>query len=537
MNGWNYINNQASADADKVIASLPEFTTEYVTYGEDEYLMIPRLTKNPINGVLMICYIITSTHTENRKYFFLRKSIDKGQTWTGVDGTGTHTKTDIPQYGRNFVAMYTNTGRLLIFYNSSGVLTSGRYQTQIIYSDDDGLTFSDEYQVTWPDVPGTLVGAAPYFWANNPVYNENGHLLAPFHIRVIESGRAYLGIAKSEDNGQTWDLDYKIAYDGSAAVNGEPQQMSIVDAGDGIFFMLCMWYYGTEKVSVMMVSKDYGETWADGTESLTYADLAAGNHLSGFLYLQGPGRVMGTGTFNLTHPDMTIIEYDNEKWLVIPFWIRDDGIDSQDLKVTLINVRDYLTNGVDAVKADNSGLPYLIHHYPNNGGGDNRNGGDGSSVVINNELILSHYNQTTGSSVTTELSTIFLSTSVIRMMISAYNKIGFNEGKTITFNATESVMDYSKSDTSILTLSADVALLTINNIPDQATGDVIILQDGTGGFGIAAVESPNLSVKYIDGNPPIAANINSGANAYSVLSFKRFGYNLYVTYGKFSASA
>lgn len=512
---------------------LAEFTEESLTYDTDEYLMIPRITKNPINGVLIMCYSISEDHTTNREYFFLRRSTDNGNTWTGVNGTGTQTKVDISQYGRNFVCMYTNTGRLLIIFNSSGAITSGRYQTQVIYSDDDGLTFSDEYQMTWPNVSGTLTDAPPYFWVNNAIYNEDGNLLCPYHIRVTETGRAWIGIAVSDDDGETWDLNYSFAYDGHAAANGEPMQMSWVDCGDGIFIMLSIWFAGTEKVPVMMVSKDYGLTWDDGTGSLTYSDLSSGNHLSGFLYLEGPGRAMGTGTYNLVHIDMNMIEYGGEKWLVIPFYTRDDGIDDQDLKLTMINVREYLLNGVNSVKADNVNLPYLIHDYPDNGGGTYRNGGDGASVVINDEILITNYNQVTSSAVTTDLATVFISKAIIRKMVEAYNDVGLNTNKTITFNGTESVMDFSKSKSAQITLTGNVTLLTIDNLPDQDGGEIIIIQNGTGGYGIAAVENGYLTTKYLDGNAPTAANINSGANAHTVLSFKRFGLFLYVTFGKF----
>jgi len=525
---------------ENIIPDTLAFWDDSQADGDNQYLMIPRVTRNPKDGTLITCYGIYSSHTTATQFFFLRKSTDKGKTWTGLDGTGTQTKVATTDYGRNWTAMFTNTGRLLVFYQYRTEPDVTATKSKILYTDDLGTTWSDPYEIVNPDIPNIVY--QPYFFDNKAIYNDSGNLVTPYWVRISEVGRCAVCLAESTDDGETWDPDYSVAFINDTGDMKEFGEQSMVDCGDGIFIMI-MRLSSVENpaghnVPVMMTSKDYGRTWADGTETLTQTNINNKEHLSGYAYLHGVGITMGTVTNSCSVlPQMNVIEIQNEKWLAINYWIRNDGTNIQDWRLTLINLRDYLLTGVDSIKTDGYHLPYLLHDYAHNGAGY-VNGGNGCAVVINNELLLVNYNQETEGSAggETELSYAFISGNILNNMVNAYYQTGININKTITFDATESVMDHGKSKSAQITLTADVTLLSINNIPDQESGEIVIIQDGTGGFGIAAVENSGLTTKYIDGNPPIAANINAGANAHSVVSYKRIGLFLYVTYGKFSES-
>jgi len=521
-----------------VIPDTLEFWDDSQVDGTNLYLMIPRITRNPNDGTLITCYGIYSSHTTSTQFFFLRKSVDNGKTWTGLDGTGTQTKITTTDYGRNWTAMFTKTGRLLVFYQYRTSPDVPATKSKILYTDDLGTTWSTPYEIVNPDIPDIIY--QPYFFDNKAIYNDEGNLVTPYWVRVIETGRCAVCLAESTDNGETWNPDYSVAFINDTGDMKEFGEQSMVDCGDGIFIMIArLSSYENpdgDNVPVIMTSKDYGRTWANGTETLTQTNINNKEHLSGYAYLEGVGKTMGTVVNSCSVlPQMNILEIQGEKWLAINYWLRYDGVSYQDWKLTLINLREFLLLGVDCIKTDYEYLPYMIHDYAYNGG-TYVNGGNGCAEVINNELILVTYNQVT--SYTTggesELSYAFVSSCILNKMVDAYRATGINTYKTITFNATESIMDHGKSKVAQITLTADVTLLSIDNIPDQDGGEIVIIQDGTGGFGITAIENSELTTKYIDGNPPIAANINAVANAHSVVNYKRVGLFLYVTYGKFS---
>jgi len=520
-------------------SDLDEFVIENLVNGADDYLMIPHIVRNPLDGVLLTCFRIGPNHTDKEQYFFLRKSLDNGKTWTGLDGTGDKTEISTTDYGQNWTPIFTNTGRLLIFYQYATSAVATRSDSRIIYSDDYGTTWSSPYSMPVPAISNQTMPT--YFFDNNTNYNDSGNLITPFWVRVsttASTGRAVVGIAESDDDGATWDLDYSVAYDNSTGQEGELSEQMMVDCGSGIFVMISRADFSLNddslSVPVLMTSKDYGLTWADGTETLTPADIYAGSYLSGYAYLEGIGVTMGVPDFNVTLPSLVLLDYDGDKWLFIPYWLRKNGTDFQDLKITCINLRDFMLYGVDAIKTDGVNLPYLIKDYAYNGAG-NVNGGNGSAIVLGGEILITNYNQNTATSAgDSDLNYAFISRKKIGEMVDAYNKSGFNTERITVFNATNSITDYSKTRNSEITLTGDVTTYTIENLPDESDGTIIIIQDGTGGYGIAAIASTGLTTLYIGGLAPVAANINSAASGKTVLSFKRNGTNLFVTYGSFS---
>lgn len=109
---------------------------------------------------------------------------------------------------------------------------------------------------------------------------------------------------------------------------------------------------------------------------------------------------------------------------------------------------------------------------------------------------------------------------------------GYASPQTLTYSTTPT-MDYSSGETGVITLTGDVTTLTLSNIPDNGKGGIVVIQDATGGYGINAVSHSGLSVAYIDGLDLSSANINSGANGHTVITYWRVGSYLYITHGKF----
>lgn len=109
---------------------------------------------------------------------------------------------------------------------------------------------------------------------------------------------------------------------------------------------------------------------------------------------------------------------------------------------------------------------------------------------------------------------------------------GLATPQTIAYSATP-IQDFNLGNNSAITLTGDVTTYTLSNVISGGGGEIAVIQDGTGGYGIAAFAHTGLTVYYINNTIPIAANINSGANAHTILSYKRIGSYLYITFGKF----
>lgn len=110
--------------------------------------------------------------------------------------------------------------------------------------------------------------------------------------------------------------------------------------------------------------------------------------------------------------------------------------------------------------------------------------------------------------------------------------VGKKEPQTLEYGANID-MDYEEGEDAIITLEGDVTELNLQNVPQQGIGDIEVVQDGTGGYGIQSIVHEGLTVKYVAGEAPIAANINSDPNGHSVISYKRIGNFIYVSYAGF----
>ena len=108
--------------------------------------------------------------------------------------------------------------------------------------------------------------------------------------------------------------------------------------------------------------------------------------------------------------------------------------------------------------------------------------------------------------------------------------------QTLTYNTTDTTMNYSSGADGVVTLTGNITTLTMSNVVDGGEGQIAVIQNATGGYGISAFAhtSPvSLTVKFIGGVAPTSAALNSVANGHSILSYKRLGSYLYITYGKF----
>lgn len=385
-------------------------------------VMMPSMCKSPVNGKLVQIFRLGDSHVLSQGRLYGRLSTDNGVTWTGMAGTGNTSLVHEDSNGydcRNYSVFYTPTGRLVVIFMRYATDGSTWYTTQYMYSDDDGATFNTPVEFDEP-VAGT--GRLPQPYGNRCVEDTSGNLLIPFAHAVTDASATRLFLAKSTDNGATWDTDYKKIFDGST--DGGSMYLAepvIEDFGDGVFIIVARNTdpnTAGDKVPVIMYSDDYGENWAGTSESLAYTDFDNSNHNAGHLYLEGASTDLGQdANGNDCLPDIIKMEFANSEWIVIPYWIRNNGVETTVLKVSLINLGDYIENGTSAIV---STVPQEVYNGTDHAQGT-KNGGNGTSISIGNDILHATAEQVSNNTAGTNyLVTTPIRSSLIHKMINLY---------------------------------------------------------------------------------------------------------------------
>jgi len=391
----------------------------------DEYTMFFRTVVNPKNNNIGQTWKLAYSHTIILKYFYFRISKDGGATFRSIDGTAAYSKVNVTDWINNPTPVYTKTGRLIMFFQYSATSSSSRSKACYIYSDDDGLTWSSMNYFTDPVLSGITITGNAYFYSNKILYNSAGELLIPYWLRIVETGRSSLRIAKSSNNGQSWS-DSVCVFQNATGTKMEMTESEWVDVGSGQFVMIIRTSQfanlSGDVVPAIFFSSDYGATWRTGGTPHTVESVAAKENKSGFLYLEGAGVSLGVAgaTFNEPLPSINLVTVNNEKYLVIFYWIRlaNEAVYQFTVqKWTAIKVSDFLSQGVDAVRNSS-----LILYDGTNHGGANANGGNGCADNYGDELVFSSYTQDTSysSGGITTMYHLILRKSQIETLINSY---------------------------------------------------------------------------------------------------------------------
>ena len=103
-------------------------------------------------------------------------------------------------------------------------------------------------------------------------------------------------------------------------------------------------------------------------------------------------------------------------------------------------------------------------------------------------------------------------------------------------NAALPVMNYETSFNGIITLTEDIANIMLENVPDGGGGNIVIIEDEIGGWGIDEIRHSGLTVMYLGAGLPTADNINSVAEGHTILRYDRLGNFLYVSFAPFETA-
>lgn len=399
--------------------SLSSTTTLSVS-GRD-YIQMAKLCRNPITGVMSCVSRLGAGHVGagDYGYLILQRSLDKGKTWHGINPVDTFTQIQVEASMdlRNPAAFYTKTGRLVVVWSRyTGSAWTG--VTRLIYSDDDGVTWSSPTTIANPTgLAGTPIFFMPH--ANKIVYDDNGDLLQPFYVGYTTGGA--IVIARSQDNGETWDSDYVIAYD-ETSVAFALQEPSIEDFGDGVMLMVCRVSAANtagDFIPALIKSTDYGRNWAGVAETLDKADIEAGVGGSGWLYLEGPATDMAISATDSALPDIEKMYINGIPYILFHYHIRDNTSLVNDVRFNLMNFQDYMTGGL----AELEDISITLADFPDTGGAS-QNGGNGSGIVFGNDYYITTTRQTSASSSGTQiLVRIPVKATTIHRLVNTYENL------------------------------------------------------------------------------------------------------------------
>lgn len=349
------------------------------------YAIMPTIAINPINGWIYSQFEVSSDHnTFSDRISVVRVSKDGGETWTGLDGTGTHTEMDLDGTGTtDQISMsghaFTPTGRWVIFYRQ---FSGNTYLTSYSrWSDDGGLTWSTPYD------RGAL---GHYMFDNRFCLDKQGYLMfsqpngSGVNARRVET-------YKSKDNGETWSL-HSTVYDPQKSnyTMGEPVMR---DFGNGLFIIIQRNANGLVTsgtftgldLPMLFVSHDYGDTWAGGTETITETQLNNGEFNSGWLPLEGLSVDLGDGTYENCLPLFERVDYEGQSYMIIAYYLRAEiSTESRDelLKLTAINMNEWLLKGYKAIK---DGVQLTVYEADNILS-QSQYDGNGSFLIPNNSI-------------------------------------------------------------------------------------------------------------------------------------------------------
>jgi hypothetical protein len=434
--------------------------------------LIHRACISPLTGTMFVFFRVGVSHVSYPAKLYGRKSMDGGLTWTGMAGTGTESVVvEEADYDlRNNSVCVTPTGRIIIFYMRYYQATTW-HVTKYVYSDDEGSTGSSPVEFTDPPTYAAGNSSGPCVMGNRCLERSNGDLFIVFHYSQSAGGLLIL-LAKSTDNGVTWSTEEVVVLNTIAG----PTQYLVVepmidDFGDGVWIIVarCGTATSGKYFPVIMVSTDYGAHWAgSSTVTLTGPDIDAGNHNCSWLDLEGSNVSMGDDTNNVILPDILCLELSGTKWIVLPYWKREASGEETVLKVTMINLHDYLTDGVAAIVHN---IERIIFNGTNHGAANN-NGGNGSSIAIGTDFFHVTYEQkTTLTSGANDVHHLFIHSNFLNKIINDYYSGKLNVELTALYLAADG--HYEEADADANTTMPCVALAL-----EEGTGTKNILREG-----------------------------------------------------------
>jgi hypothetical protein len=312
----------------------------------NDYFNMPTIFRHTTSKIIYSFFRGGTNHsTFSDSSIYMKVSRDGGATWLSYDGLSDYdlvsTATTDASFGYDAPGAFsTPSGRILLFIRKfdNGNAYVGN---ETHYSDDGGQTWTVAASTWAPPSIG-------YVYSDELVEIPFGGIAIAY--RDIQASR-YIRVAQSFDDGLTWEIRSTALDNTDKGWNfGEH---IIQDYGDGLWVMVSRfsdYNDDLEHYPFICVSHDYGLTWADGTETLTFQNIQDGDFQSGFLKLRGVGVSLGEESATKSClPYFSKAYKGGRRYAIIVFHLRKIGEEGQ-LHITCFDIDKWLSLGQASIK-------------------------------------------------------------------------------------------------------------------------------------------------------------------------------------------
>lgn len=256
----------------------PDATLVFTREAEDAYeaIRIPAIAQSGSGTLLALAEGRPVDHDHGKNDIILRRSTDGGATWGSLQVIA---ESGDDSLNDPCVLALSDPDRILVVYHrypegyhgresghtklaERGYDGAANAQSFIIYSDDDGKTWSAPRDVTkLLRRPDAVAVGSPGNFIQLQQGPHAGRLVLPLYENIPLGGgdRMHeITVAYSDDRGETWKVGQRVSYEN---ITGWCTEAQVAERADGVLVLSARNQDG-KKARVLTTSADGGATWS-----------------------------------------------------------------------------------------------------------------------------------------------------------------------------------------------------------------------------------------------------------------------------------